>query len=196
MVARAEILAAARRSPLFCNDERVVGMVVDTDSGHGQQLLDIYDDAVPVVYAYLDRRCRNRTAAEDLTTEVFLGAVESIRRHAVTEVTIAWLIGIARHRMVDHWRRLERDSRNLTAVAEVAPTEAAEQWDAHLDSMVARDVLDELGAHHRAALTLRYIDDLPVAEVAEVLGRTVHATEALLVRARLAFRARYEEVTV
>jgi RNA polymerase sigma-70 factor (ECF subfamily) len=49
-------------------------------------------------------------------------------------------------------------------------------------------------SHHRSALTLRYVDDLPVPEVAETLGRTVHATEALLVRARNAFRNRYEEV--
>ena len=51
-----------------------------------------------------------------------------------------------------------------------------------------------LGAHHRAALTLRYVDDLSVPAVAELLGRTVHATEALLVRARSAFRVAYEEV--
>ena len=48
-----------------------------------------------------------------------------------------------------------------------------------------------LGAHHRAALTLRYLDGLPVPEVARHLDRTVHATEALLVRARAAFRRTY-----
>ena len=53
-------------------------------------------------------------------------------------------------------------------------------------------MLGRLGAHHRAALTLRYLDGLPVAEVADHLGRTLHATEALLVRARLAFRRAYE----
>jgi RNA polymerase sigma-70 factor (ECF subfamily) len=37
-------------------------------------------------------------------------------------------------------------------------------------------------------LTLRYLDDLPVPQVAELLGRSMHATEALLVRARTAFR--------
>ena len=49
------------------------------------------------------------------------------------------------------------------------------------------------GSHHRAALTLRYLDGLPVPEVANHLGRTVHATEALLVRARTAFRHAYGE---
>jgi RNA polymerase sigma-70 factor (ECF subfamily) len=39
---------------------------------------------------------------------------------------------------------------------------------------------------------LRYLDGLPVPEVARHLDRTVHATEALLVRARAAFRRIYE----
>jgi RNA polymerase sigma-70 factor, ECF subfamily len=62
-------------------------------------------------------------------------------------------------------------------------------WDARLDALRARAVLQRLGPHHRAALTLRYMDDLPVPQVADLLGRTVHATEAL--RARSAFRAAY-----
>ena len=53
-------------------------------------------------------------------------------------------------------------------------------------------MLDQLGVHHRAALTLRYLDGLPVPEVARHLDRTVHATEALLVRARAAFRRIYD----
>ena len=66
-------------------------------------------------------------------------------------------------------------------------------WDERLDALRAREVLASLAPHHRVALTLRYADGLPVSEVAEHLGRTVHATEALLVRARRAFRLRYEE---
>jgi RNA polymerase sigma-70 factor (ECF subfamily) len=62
-----------------------------------------------------------------------------------------------------------------------------------LDAVRARETLERLGPHHRAALTLRYLDDLPVPRVAAVLDRTVHATEALLVRARTAFRRAYGE---
>ena len=65
-------------------------------------------------------------------------------------------------------------------------------WEAAVDRIRAREVLGRLGAHHRAALTLRYLDGLPVPEVARHLDRTVHATEALLVRARAAFRRIYE----
>jgi len=168
-------------------------MGTQSDIDASQQLLDLYDTALPEVYGYLHRRCRNTTVAEDLSTEVFLGAVDSIRRGVVDDVTVAWLIGIARHKLVDHWRRVERDTRNLTAVADKSPT-PTDPWAIELDLSIARDVLDDLGAHHRSALTLRYLDDLPVRQVAAVLDRTEHATEALLVRARHAFRARYDEL--
>lgn len=160
---------------------------------HGRALLDEYEAALPEVYGYLLHRCRNRSVAEDLTAETFLAAVSSIRRGAVRRVTVAWLVGIARHKLVDHWRRLDREQRNLRAVAD-EPDPTDDPWDVELDGFVARDVLERLGAHHRSALTLRYVDDLPVPEVARILDRTVHATEALLVRARRAFRDRYEEL--
>ena len=162
---------------------------------HSSTLLGLYDDALPQVYGYLHRRCRDRSTAEDLTTEVFMAAVESIHRSVVRDVTVGWLIGIARHKLVDHWRRVERDERRLNAIAGELDDGHDDPWDAQLDVMTARDVLGELGAQHRSALTLRYVDDLPVAAVAVELGRTTQATEALLVRARVAFRNRYEQIT-
>ncbi|MET0144892.1 MAG: sigma-70 family RNA polymerase sigma factor [Ilumatobacteraceae bacterium] len=165
------------------------------EGDQGAALLALYDDAVAEVYGYLLARCRNRTVAEDVTSDVFMGAVDTVAKGGVERVTTAWLIGIARHKLVDHWRRAERERRRLTAVADEpggAPA-ATDPWDAELDVLVARDVLEQLGAHHRAALTLRYLDGLSVREVADVLDRTEHATEALLVRARRAFREIYDE---
>ena len=160
----------------------------------GAALLDLYDEALPDVYGYMLARCGNPPLAEDLTAETFLAAVAAAHREQPPTPTIGWLIGIARHKLVDHWRRTEREQRRLHAVADEADVAAAgdDPWDAHLDALVARDVLDRLGVHHRSALTLRYLDGLSVPEVATVLDRTVHATEALLVRARRAFREVYE----
>ncbi|MPZ64192.1 MAG: sigma-70 family RNA polymerase sigma factor [Pseudonocardiaceae bacterium] len=154
-------------------------------------LLEIYNAALPQVYGYLLSRCRNAALAQDLAAETFLAAVGAARRDP-GPVSIGWLIGVARHKLADHWRRQEREQRNLRLV-HAEQYEADDPWDATLDAVLARQVLDRLGAHHRAALTLRYLDGLPVPEVAGHLDRTVHATEALLVRARAAFRASYEE---
>jgi RNA polymerase sigma-70 factor (ECF subfamily) len=156
-------------------------------------LVALYDDAVGDVYAYLLRRCRNRAEAEDLTSDVFMAAAEAVRKQPPPNLSVAWLIGVARHKLVDHWRRDERERRRLQAVADDVGTGiSADPWDVELDILVARDVLTQLGAHHRSALTLRYLDGLPVPEMAPILDRTVHATEALLVRAKRAFRALYE----
>ncbi|WP_433268012.1 RNA polymerase sigma factor [Actinosynnema sp. CS-041913] len=150
-------------------------------------LLDVYDAALPHVYGYLLARCGNRAQAEELTSETFLAAVQSARNGG--PVTPAWLIGIARHKLVDHWRRREREERGLRLAH--ADPDVEDPWDGHLDALQAREVLAALSPHHRCALTLRYLDGLPVPEVATLLGRTVHATEALLVRARAAFRRAY-----
>jgi len=155
----------------------------------GVALLAMYDRAVPQVFGYLRSRVGNEAVAEDLTAETFLAAVQAIQRGAIPSLTVAWLVGVARHKLVDHWRRQAREERSLRLL----PDEVGEVDDIaeRFERTRAREVLDELGAHHRAALTLRYLDGLSVPDVAHHLDRTVHATEALLVRARNAFRVAY-----
>jgi len=154
-------------------------------------LLELYDNALPHVYGYLLARCGDTGMAEDLTAESFLAAVNALRRKGAPDPSIGWLIGIARHKLADHWRRVEREVRGLRLL-DGEPAGVDDPWEAVVDRIRAREALARLGAHHRAALTLRYLDGLPVPEVAQHLDRTVHATEALLVRARAAFRQLYQ----
>ncbi|ULE33895.1 RNA polymerase sigma factor [Mycobacterium sp. IDR2000157661] len=157
-------------------------------------LLALYDDALPVVYGYFVRRCGDRGTAEDLTSETFLAAMDTARRKgsAAPDITLPWLLGVARHKLADHYRR--RHDRFSVPVAEVPEQfDASDDWDAELDRIVAESVLAKLPEQHRTVLALRYMDDRSVPECADVLGRTVHATEALLVRARRAFRAHYPQ---
>ncbi len=159
---------------------------------HRASFLDFYDDALPQVYGYLAMRCGPRALAEDLTAETFLAAVDAARRDDPPPISLPWIIGVARHKLVDHWRRQARDERRFRVLAHEQP-DPVDPWDAQLDTVAVGQILDGLTAQHRAALTLRYLDDLPVPEVAVLLRRTVHATEALLVRARTAFRRAYLE---
>jgi len=160
------------------------------DGDPAGSFLDFYDDALPQVYGYLAMRCGSRSLVEDLTSETFMAAVAAARSDRATVVSMPWIIGVARHKLVDHWRRQGRDERRLRVLADDRP-EPEDPWDAELDAAQVREVLERLSAPHRAALTLRYLDDLPVPAVAAHLSRTVHATEALLVRARNAFRRSY-----
>lgn len=162
---------------------------VSGQSGGADALLSVYDEALPSVYGYVVRRCADRAVAEDVTSETFLAAMDTVRRDASAVPSTPWLIGIARHKLADHWRRMRRTPEPVDELPETTD----DDWDAHLDRMVAHHTLATLGPAHRAVLTLRYVDDLPVADCAQILDRTVGATEALLTRAKRAFRAAYPE---
>lgn len=155
-------------------------------------LLALYDEALPIVYGYFLRRCGDRGTAEDLTSETFLAAMDAARKAEPPPIAVPWLLGVARHKLADHYRR--RHDKQTVPVAELPEAvDTGEDWDAELDRIVAESVLARLSEPHRTVLALRYMDDCSVPECAELIGRTVHATEALLVRARRAFRQHYPE---
>ena len=156
----------------------------------GTALLDVYDGALPHIYGYLLSRCGRAALAEDLTAETLLAAVDAVRRDDPPPISVAWLVGVARHKLADHWRRQAREDRGLVAL-EGTGVNHADPWDVQLDALRARATLERLSPLYRAALTLRYVDDLPVADVAALIDRSLHATEGLLVRARAAFRRAY-----
>jgi len=58
-------------------------------------------------------RCGDTGLAEDLTAESFLAAVHAVRKPGAPDPSIPWLIGVARHKLADHWRRAEREQRGL-----------------------------------------------------------------------------------
>lgn len=155
-----------------------------------------YDDALPRVYGYLLHRCGGVVAvAEDLTQETFMAAVVELRRGRTVGAALPWVYGIARHKLIDHYRRQERAERlaggasHALADATEATGESAERGDALLGALAS------LPASQRAALVLRHADGYSVPEVAEALGRSVEAVESLLVRARIAFRRGYREAS-
>ena len=109
-------------------------------------------------------------------------------------VTTAWLIGIARHKLVDHWRRVEREQRRLQAVADEPAPPTPTTTRGTPTSTCSPPATPSSGSAPTTARRSRCATSTAcrVPEVADVLGRTVHATEALLVRARRAFRDVYE----
>lgn len=161
------------------------------EQGGDDPVVAIYRRALPSVYGYLLPRCGSVTLAEDLTAETFVAALAADRGRGA-ELTVAWLVGVARHKLVDHWRKSAREERGLSLIH--AEDEGREDpWDEWLDAEAAHAALGRLSHPQRTALALRYVDGLPVAEVAGHLGRSLHATETLLVRARAALRRIYLE---
>lgn len=155
------------------------------------EALSFLEHALPDVYGYLLRRTRDKAAAEDLTSETMLAAIRGLARGSSDDLSVAWLIGIARHKLVDHWRREARERRHLES-RWVEQSNVPEETT--FEPGRASAALVALNPSQRMALTLRYVDELSVAEVAAAVDRSLHATETLLVRARAAFRDRYREM--
>lgn len=155
-----------------------------------------YDEALGRVYGYLVNRCQgDRALAEDLAQAAFVEAIRNRSAFDGRSDPLTWVIGIARHKLVDHFRELEREERRQLrlVVTEIAMDGDAAAWRAVDERERLLDGLGRLTAMQRAALILHYADGLPVRDVAEALGRTESATESLLTRGREALRAAYEE---
>src|SRR3954454_11333386 len=124
-------------------------------------LLTLYDRALPEVYGYLVRRCDSAATAEDLTAETFMAAVRAVQSDAGKEIEVGWLIGTARHKLIDHWRR---NGRQRDALAElwddhtVSGNVSVDPFDTPIDVDAAQLTLAAMAPIHRSVLTLRYCD--------------------------------------
>ncbi|MGC4105204.1 MAG: RNA polymerase sigma factor [Thermomicrobiales bacterium] len=161
-----------------------------------------FDDALPRIYGYFITRVGGDVPiAEDLTQETMLAAIDSHGFDSAEE-PMAWLFGIARHKLLDHYRRQDRHRQRLDAFADRALADLPDDRllpDLDPSRIQTRDAivttLQRLPPRQRSAIVLRYLDGLDVPSTAATLGISVHAAESLLARGRRTFRHRYQEAT-
>lgn len=177
----------------------------DPDATTGHEPTDVsawFDAALPRLFGYFIVRVGGRVdVAEDLTQETVLAAVRSASGPPADGPVMAWIYGIARHKLVDNYRREERERRQFgpadLELIDIGPSPPLGHLD--LDSIHTRDdivaTLDRLPPRQRSALVLRYLDDCDVGATAGHLNLSLHATESLLARGRSAFRRVYREIT-
>lgn len=155
---------------------------------------EFYQRAVHDVFGYLARGVfGDRGAAEDLTQETFAAAVFAARTGKSEALSLPWVMGIARHKLIDHYRRASRDERHLAQVWTASTV--CDEFDDLDSSEPARvlEMLRHLSREHQLVLLLKYVDDLPVNEIAASMNRSVDATNSLLSRARKALASSISE---
>ncbi|MCX5669845.1 MAG: sigma-70 family RNA polymerase sigma factor [Planctomycetota bacterium] len=168
-------------------------------AGDETALEALYHRYLPSVWRYAcSQLAGNVHAAEDVTSETFLAAVRQVGALRPEGGSVAaWLVGIARHKIGDLQRRRRRERLADTDPAETglpcpgAPDGAAAMETAETRASV-KQVMDALADDERLALEWKYLDGLSVREIALRLGRTQKAAEAVLYRARNAFRTAFE----
>lgn len=146
---------------------------------------EIYERYYIGVYKYIYYRVGDQTAAEDLTMEVFLKAMEAIDGFTFRGIPFsAWLYRIASNLVVDHFRRqpsqpaLSLEEKLVSATAH--PTTVLDQEFSH---HALREALAELTDDQQQVIILKFVDGLSNLEVAQILGKTEGAVKSLQHRA-------------
>ena len=132
-------------------------------------------------------RCGDPVLAEEITAQTFEAAARQFAHGCGSEVTPAWLTVVAKRRLVDHWRHLAARSRAVERLAGTQPS-CDEPSRVGPDDDVT-EALEALPTRQRTVLTLRYLDDWGIDEIAERLGISYRTVESLLARARRSFAA-------
>ena len=131
----------------------------------------LYDRYVQSIYRYVYSRVGNASEAEDITSQTFIAAYESLGRYRERGLFSSWLFRIAKNKLNDHFRHSRRE------VGLEAEGAILEQEDA-LGTLIRAEELSQirtlivhLSEAEQDLLRLRFVADLSYLEIADLLGR-------------------------
>ena len=150
---------------------------------------ELYEQNFERVYAFILRRVKERSQAEDLTSEVFHQALRNFGRYEWRGVPFAaWLLRIARNAIVDHLHKSHREE-------ELAEHEASDD-NSVMAAIEQRATLfrlvSSLAADQQTVIRMRFAEEKSIREIATAIGRSEGAVKQLQVRALQKLRAQME----
>lgn len=175
------------------DDRRLVAEVLAKDRKATAEFVALCADCV---YPFVRCRVALRAGlAEDLAQEILLAAWQSLPTFRGDGDLRAWILGIARHKIEDHYRKRIRDAdfdeqEDYTAES-VAQPMIEDQLDSEMQRQRIEAVLAVLPEAYAVALLWRYRDGRSTREMAQLTGKTEKAIERLLARARESFKRRW-----
>ena len=157
-------------------DEELAYMARDGDRLAFDVLCNRY---LPVVYNRL-RALLPFEAVDDVTQEVFVAAVQAIRRYQAKAAFRTWISAIARHKVVDYYRQRGRQPETVELDPEINDMAERSAWQ---EQVSVRMALQRLPEHYQEVLLLRFAEGLPFQGVAEALGVSLEAAKSRYRRA-------------
>lgn len=172
---------AAGRPRLSHDDEQALVERAKQDPAAFEELYDRY---LLRIYRYVYSRIRDQSAAEDVTSEVFMKVLTSIGRyHNTGRPFAAWLYQIAACSVVDRYRAAKPvediDQQHDLAAAGPPLEDLAAQRD---ELRQIWSVVEALPSGQRVAMVLRYQEDMRIDDIAAAMGRSPAAVKLLLHR--------------
>jgi RNA polymerase sigma-70 factor (ECF subfamily) len=139
------------------------------------------------IYRWLRYLSGSDDAAQELTQEAFLEALQSVSRYEGRASLSTWMHRVAYYRYT-HWLREQRRDIRWHAPLESAEEYADPAGQANWESLCLRQALAQLSEEHRDTFVLHYVQALSVPEVAEVLGIPPGTVQSRLFHARRRLR--------
>jgi RNA polymerase sigma-70 factor (ECF subfamily) len=185
MVANRGAKTAPSAKEITLSVQEEAGLVARATRGDEAAISQLYRQYAPGIHGYIASRLSNPAVADDLTSEVFLRALEGLPRFEYRGISLsAWLYRIAHDRMVDHFRR---QARRLTLPLddEIVPAQNGleQEVDVRLKMQQLRGAMEQLTADQHQVVLLRFISGLKLQEVAYVMDKSTDAVKMLQLRA-------------
>ncbi|HXZ94371.1 MAG TPA: sigma-70 family RNA polymerase sigma factor [Dehalococcoidia bacterium] len=138
------------------------------------QLADLYDEYYDKIAHYAYVRIGDRTQAEDIASEVFLKALDSIKKYQERGLPMqAWLFKIAHNLVVDHLRGMtqrEAISIDTIEIRDESDPEVAMERKMELERVT--EAMKKLSEKQREVLRLRFFGGLTSKEVGNLLDKS------------------------
>ncbi len=154
------------------------------DEGAIETFYRAYGD--PVLRFIYRRVPQSFEDAQEITHDTFLTALNLASNYRGDASAYGWVCGIARIRIVDHYRRQGRGKRipqeRIVSLDEVRDLRSQAGEPSAADEVDA--LLRTLSADEREAMMMRYVDELSIREIAQILRRSEKAIENLIARAK------------
>ena len=167
------------QSKTFSEDISMLAVEAKTDPVAFGRL---YDHYVQPVYRYIYSRVGSTHEAEDITSQTFMAAYESLGRYRARGQFSAWLFRIARSKMNDHFRRSRREV-GLEAAGEMLEREDSLGALIRAEELSRiRFLIQKLNEEEQDLIRLRYVADLSFAEIADLLGKREDAVKKSVYR--------------
>lgn len=185
----------ANPEPAQTDEQRLIAEVLAKDRKATAEFVACCADCI---YPFVRRRLLpNTQSVEDLVQDILLAAWQSLSNFRGDGGLRAWFLGIARHKVEEHYRKRLReteitDDEDETVIAVMPAFE--EHLDGEAQQRKVQAVLMRLPEPYRLALLWRYKDERSAKEMAQLTGKTEKGIERLLARAREAFRKRWSDV--
>lgn len=145
----------------------------------------IYDDYVDKIYRFVFFKVESELVAQDITSEIFTRLWKQIYLNKEIKNPSAFLYTAAKNMLTDHYRAKAKRPDDLGEAAVLVKDEKqnlVEKAVLASDMEQVKKAMNQLTDEHRQALSLYYIDQSPISDVAKSLGKSAGATRVILSR--------------